>query len=101
MLNNEQYNFVKDILVDRMSRYRRNTFQLQRLYEILLEKLESETYISFSYEEFRNMFMKEIIQGNIPNHKFSILEEGYLDKKQKYPYANIGVEVFSKKKKYI
>lgn len=100
MLNNEQYNYVKEILIDRMSKYRRNSFQLQRLYEILLEKLEAETYITFSYDEFKNIFMKEVIQGNIPNHRFTILEEGYLDKKQKYPYANIGVEVFPKRSKY-
>jgi hypothetical protein len=35
MLNEDQYNYVKDILVDRMSKYRRNSFRLDRLYAII------------------------------------------------------------------
>lgn len=93
MLNTEQYNYIKDILVDRMSKYRRTSFQLQRLYEIMLEKIESEAYISFSYDDFRNMFINECVIKSIPKHKFKIEEEGYLDKKQKYPYANVKVEI--------
>lgn len=98
-MNDSQYKYVKDILVDRMSRYRRSSFQLQRLYEIISKGVEEDGYFTFPYEDFYNMFTKECINGNIPNRKFSISEEGFLDKKKRYPYANIHVEVLPKNRK--
>lgn len=93
MLKNEsQYNYVKDILVSRMSGYRRNSFKLRRLYSIIAEKANDEAYIDFSYEEFYEMFVKECINGNIPDHKFAIAEQGYLDYSKKQPYHNISVD---------
>jgi hypothetical protein len=96
----EQYNYVKEMLVTRMSNYRRGSFKLQNLYEILAEKASTNAYIDISYQEFRNMFEKECIKGNIPNHTFTIAEEGYLDKKKRFPYANVQVSfVYTPKRK--
>ena len=89
----DKYDYVKNILVKRMSGYRRNSFKLESLYKIIRDSTESDAYITFSYQEFYNMFKKECIDGNIPYRKFSISKEGFLDKKQKYPYAAIHVEV--------
>lgn len=88
----ERYNYVKNILVTRMSGYRRNSFKLQRLYEIISETANDQAYIEFSYKEFYDMFVKECVNGNIPDHSFKIVEEGYLDSHQQYPYANIHVD---------
>lgn len=99
MLDTEsKYNYVKDILVGRMSKYRRNSFKLERLYDIIHEITDREAYIDFSYQEFYDMFKKECVHGNIPLRIFEIAEEGFLDKKQRYPYAVIHVTVLSKKK---
>lgn len=99
MLNEDQYNYVKDILVDRMSKYRRNSFRLDRLYVIIEDKTNSDSYVSFEYSEFRDMFKKECVDGHIPNREFSIVEEGYLDAHERYPYAKVTVKVFPKKSK--
>lgn len=99
MLDSEsKYDYVKEILVGRMSKYRRNSFKLERLYDIIHSKTEEEAYVDFTYQEFYDMFKKECINGNIPLRKFEIAEEGFLDKKKKFPYAVIHVEVLSKKK---
>lgn len=93
MLKNEsQYDYVKEILLKRMSKYNRNSFQLERLYTIIHDQTQADAYIQFSYKEFYDMFVKECVNGNIPNHKFSIASEGFLDKKKKYPFANIRVD---------
>lgn len=88
----EQYDYVKNLLVGRMATYRRNSFKLQSLYEIIAETASSQAYVDFSYQEFYDMFVKECVNGNIPDHKFSIEEEGFLDAKKNYPYARIKVE---------
>lgn len=97
MLNRSQYDYVKDILVERMSKYHRKSFQLQRLYENILEKTETEAYIQFDYDEFKKMFVAEIVQNKKINRNFRIVEEGFLDRKHKYPYAIINVEFINKK----
>lgn len=86
-----------------MTNYRRNSFKLQRLYEVISEDAETKAYISFSYQEFYDMFVKECINGKIPRHRFIIKEEGFLDPKGKFPYANIQVDFdrFSKRKQKI
>lgn len=88
----DQYDYVKNLLVTRMSGYRRNSFKLQRLYEIISTTVENQAYVDISYKEFYDMFVKECVNGNIPDHKFTIVEEGFLDKKKNYPYANIQVD---------
>ena len=97
--NTEKYNYVKNILVERMSKYRRDSFKLERLYEIIQDTTDQEAYITFTYDEFYNMFKKEVINGAIPYRKFSIVKEGFLDKKCRYPFAHIHVDVLSKNKK--
>lgn len=96
MLNNAQYDYVKNILIEKMSRYRRKSFQLQRLYENILLKTEEEAYIQFDYDDFKKMFIAECVQNKNLDHNFTIVEDGYLDKKQKYPYTTINVEVLGK-----
>lgn len=93
MLKNQaQYDYVKNILVERMSGYRRKSFKLQRLHEIIADTVETQAYIHLEYPEFRDMFVKECIVNKIPDHTFTIAEEGYLDKRQRYPYAEILVD---------
>ena len=94
MLTEDQYNVVKEMLVERMSKYRRNSFKLRQLYEIMSNEAREKAYIDFTYQEFREMFIKECVNGNIPRHKFTIAEEGFLDRKNRVPYANIKVETF-------
>ena len=96
--NSAKYDYVKDVLLKRMSRYRRNSFKLQRLYNIIQEQVNDEAYISFSYNEFREMFIEEYVNGNIPLRKFEIVEEGFLDRLDRLPYAIVHVTVFPKKK---
>lgn len=98
MLNEAQYDYVKGLLVERMSKYRRNSFRLDRLYNIIHEQTNSESYVTFTYDDFYKMFQAECVSGKIPYRKFSISEEGFLDKKKKYPYANVSVEVLKKVK---
>lgn len=62
------------------------------MYEIISETANDQAYINFSYQEFYDMFVKECVNGNIPDHTFKIVEEGYLDVNEKYPYANIQVD---------
>lgn len=97
----EQYDFVKDLLVTRMSNYRRNSFKLQRLYEIISTQARDKAYIQFSYKEFYDMFVKECVNGNIPNHTFKILNEGFYDNFGRVPYADIHVDfVYVPKRKH-
>lgn len=84
-----QYDYVKEILLKRMKDYRRDSFKLQKLFEIILKTASTEAYIDFSYKEFYDMFVKECVGNKIPNHTFTIAEEGYLDIHKRYPYANI------------
>lgn len=88
----DQYDYVKDLLVTRMSNYRRNSFKLQRLYEIISTQANDKAYIQFSYKEFYDMFVKECVNGNIPDHTFKILEEGFYDNYERVPYANVHVD---------
>lgn len=88
----EQYDYVKNILVTRMSNYYRPQFKLRKLYEIISEKTSDEAYFSFDYSDFYKMFVEECINKEIPNHKFKITDEGYLDVRQRIPYANIAVD---------
>lgn len=94
-----KYDYVKDILVTRMSKYRRNSFQLQRLYEIIREQTCLTAYVDFSYKEFRDMFQKECVDGNIPYRQFKVVNEGFLDKKQHFPCATVEVKVLAKNNK--
>ena len=93
-MNENQYEFVKNLLVERMTKYRRNSFKLQQLYDIILDEVREKAYIDFTYQEFYDIFVKECVNGNIPKHKFTITEEGFLDAHDRYPYAKIKVEIF-------
>lgn len=99
MLNTDaKYEYVKSLLVERMSKYHRESFQLQRLYSIIHETAQTESYVTFDYSEFRDMFIKECVNGKIPNRKFEIVKEGFLDFKGKVPYAKVHVTIEPKRK---
>lgn len=89
--NKEQYEYVKNLLIDRVSGYKRSSFQLQRLYDSFSEEIKDTAYIEFTYSDFRDLFIKECVNGKIPKRIFKISEEGFLDKKHRYPYAKISV----------
>ncbi len=99
MIENEnQYNTVKEILVEYALKHRkdRNTFKLEEWYEIISEKAHDKAYIEFSYEEFYEVFKKELVNGNFSDRKFIIIEEGFLDVNNKYPYAKGHIEWIKK-----
>ena len=45
------------------------------------------------------MFQKECVDGNIPYRQFKVVNEGFLDKKQRFPCATVEVKVLAKNNK--
>lgn len=101
--NLNQYEAVKEILVEKAAKQRkdRTTIKTRQWYAIILELAMDKFYIDFSYEEFYEMFKKEVLNGSFVDRKFHIKKEGFLDFSEKMHYAEICMEYTGKKQKKI
>lgn len=101
--NLNQYEAVKEILVEKAAKQRkdRTTIKTRKWYAIILELAMDKFYIDFSYEEFYEIFKKEVLNGSFADRKFHIKKEGFLDFSEKEHYAEILIEYTGKKQKKI
>lgn len=101
--NLNQYEAVKEILVEKAATQRkdRTTIKTRKWFAIILELAMDKFYIDFSYEEFYEIFKKEVLNGSIADRKFHIKKEGLLDFSEKKHYAEISIEYTVKKQKKI
>lgn len=101
MLNDNQVEVVVECIEEKMKKYKRPTAKLNKLYETIKRHSTMVAYVEdYSYEEFRDIFVKHFIKARgCEKRKFKIIESGYLDVKKRYPYDVISVEKVKTTKK--
>ena len=91
----ERYNYVKQLLFNRLRYLTRSSFRLHKLHATLREQTLASAYFDFSYKEFYDMFQEHFAgtkSVKTTGKKFEIVEQGFLDKKERFPYAVVSVE---------
>ncbi|MCQ2593596.1 MAG: hypothetical protein MJ188_12525 [Treponema sp.] len=92
MLTPSQYELVKKLILEKLKTIKkRDSFKLSLFYKAISQQALNKAYIDLSYEDFFEMFNKEVINGDIPRRSYKITGEYYLNGGKDGPFAIVSI----------
>jgi len=92
MLTPSQYELVKKLTLEKLKKIKkRDSFKLNLFYNAISKQALNKAYIDLSYEEFFELFNKEVINGDIPRRMYKITQEFYLHHGKDGPFAIVSI----------
>lgn len=92
MLTPSQYELVKKLTLEKLKTIKkRDSFKLSLFYKAIYQQSLTNAYIDLSYEDFFELFNKEVLNGDIPRRSYKITGEYYLNGGSQGPFSIVSI----------